>query len=1699
MNKRLVSLLLILLPALLPVRSLALTFPVTPALDGFGIYSSGGSVRITGPGIHDPGVPRSATILAVAVQKDGRIVIGGDFSITDGGAPLRNLARLNPDGTLDATFHPPVLDGTVRAIALQPDPSSPAQPDASHPQKPEFIIVGGSFATADVTTARNGLARIASGGALDGFDPVQAGARVVINAIALRPDGLNILAGGFFAEASGDLPYLAGFSAAIPGTGTPNWTFGVESEALSGAGQVNSILLQGEMILVGGNFGTPRSSIARYRADNGRLDDFSPLPPGGTIRSMALQTDGKIIIGGDFKDGALGRNLLARLNANGSLDAGFNVNAILNSASSYVASVVVQPDGKILLAGKFSAGSAPASHSHLARLALTGALDAAALDSAFDPYLDDAVNVIALQLDGKIVAGGDFRRGGEKAVTRLARFYPEGGLDDDLPAMGLNEMVLAISQNLDGTKIIAGLFSAIQSQNRFHFAKLKKDWTLAADIGSNSHSVNVFAPLPGGDLLVGGYFEEPQLLAVRLDPDGNPHGASVTDFNATINGLMDQPFGDFSVQEMAVLPGNPPEEGQIYLAGYTNAASGGTPKRFLSRISQTTGARDDSFIASPAVDELVMTIALLPDDPSSAVQAEAKLLVGTQNGKLLRLYANGSLDRDLTPPEISDLIPPELLEITPPNEVHAIVVQPDGQLLVAGAFFGSYKIDDSGDVLWLRNLLRLDKDGTVDQSFNIEVSLKDLALSTVIDGVVPQTDGSMIIYGAFDHVRDALGSHECQYVARITADGLWDPSFNLGLFFNGAFNPYYMARTVNLQQDGKVLVGGEFSSVSGGKSRLARYANGSATQLLSVSASEGSPPTISWMREGTGPELWRVWFEYFDADDPAAPWKFLGDARRTPPDADGRRHGWQLAVPTLAQLGGSNGKVRARGYVAGNKGSAGALMESVRVYSLANAPAPKTDQTISSWDLVKQYGDDDLNPSDPASFNPCWKAVASGLPLACSPSPDPGVATVAGDCAIHITGAGEISFTVSQDGDANFNPATAVVRKLTVNGKPATVKAEDKRVTYDGTLAALTARGSDFLPGDLGPGRITFSVATPGKNADTYRIDPVVSGPPALLANYQITPVSGTFIIDKALVTVTADNKARSYGAANPQLTKSYSGFAAGENESLVSGTPLLATDAAPESPVGTYRITLTDPGMTLSARNYSFELKEGILTVLKSCQEILFPPPGERTFGDPPFELHASACSGLGIAFSSSDPGVAQISGNMVTITGAGSVLITASQAGGDNLDGALSVSRTVVVHPRGQTIGFGALARKVLGDPPFTMNATASSGLPVSYQVSDPGVAEIHGNTVTLKGAGTTVITASQPGGGNFNEALPVSQPLTVAQEGVAPLLALSTLATGSVTANPVLNIMGTASDASGITSLTVNGADLTSRAALFSSAVPLGAGENSVEVTACDGAGNRTTQALSITLDAAAPEISLRAPADNSVTGVPLFTASGTVTPGSDLTLGVNGAALQILTVSDGAFTGSGYLEPGVNTIEISAALSGRVAKVKRSVTLAPGQPSAAITEPVEDIRTEQGSLTLRGTVAGEGCSVVLDVAGKSFSPAILEGSFQQVVALEHFGEFPITASVTDSGGNSSVAQRNVIRVERILGDLDADGCVDIRDAALALRISLGMEQASAGALAHGDVAPLVDGVPLPDGKIDVGDLLVILRKIVGLVDF
>ncbi len=170
------------------------------------------------------------------------------------------------------------------------------------------------------------------------------------------------------------------------------------------------------------------------------------------------------------------------------------------------------------------------------------------------------------------------------------------------------------------------------------------------------------------------------------------------------------------------------------------------------------------------------------------------------------------------------------------------------------------------------------------------------------------------------------------------------------------------------------------------------------------------------------------------------------------------------------------------------------------------------------------------------------------------------------------------------------------------------------------------------------------------------------------------------------------------------------------------------------------------------------------VLTVTKTSQIITFSPLVSKTINDPAFDLTATASSGLAVSYVSSNEAVATVSGNTVTIIGIGTTTITASQNGNGDYEPASDAQQVLTVTKTLQTITFSPLVSKTIGDPAFDLTATASSGLAVSYVSSDEAVATISGSTITIIGVGTTTITASQSGNGDYEPASDAQQNLTV-----------------------------------------------------------------------------------------------------------------------------------------------------------------------------------------------------------------------------------------------------------------------------------------------------------------------------------------------
>gem|GEM_PF-3598024 len=155
----------------------------------------------------------------------------------------------------------------------------------------------------------------------------------------------------------------------------------------------------------------------------------------------------------------------------------------------------------------------------------------------------------------------------------------------------------------------------------------------------------------------------------------------------------------------------------------------------------------------------------------------------------------------------------------------------------------------------------------------------------------------------------------------------------------------------------------------------------------------------------------------------------------------------------------------------------------------------------------------------------------------------------------------------------------------------------------------------------------------------------------------------------------------------------------------------------------------------------------------VKASQLITFQEIPQKVFGDPDFNLVATNTSGLPVIFTSSQPAIASVTGSKVAILGVGEVTITASAVGNASFLPAVA-ERAFRVVPANQTITFVKPEDVVIGSSAFSIQATATSGLPVSFSSASDHVS-ISGNTVTLLNPGSVTILASQAGNNFYNEA--------------------------------------------------------------------------------------------------------------------------------------------------------------------------------------------------------------------------------------------------------------------------------------------------------------------------------------------------------
>jgi uncharacterized delta-60 repeat protein len=361
-------------------------------------------------------------VRVIVPQPDGKILVGGEFT-SYSGVTSNRIIRLDTGGTIDNTFNIGTgFSGNVRTIALQPD---------------NKILVGGEFTSYDGTNS-NRIIRLDTGGTIDNTFNIGTGFTNTVLSIALQPDN-KILVGGEFTSYDGT---NSNRIIRLDTGGTIDNTFNIGTGF---SGNVRTIALQPDgKILDGGEF-TSYSGVTSNRIirldTGGTIDNTFFIGNGfnSAVNIIKLQPDGKVLVGGEFSiyDGPT-RNRIVRLNTGGTIDNTFNIGTGFGIGIGFpvVSTIALQPDNKILVGGVFTSYNGTTSN-NIIRLNTGGTIDNTFnIGSGFDI----TVLSIALQPDGKILAGGAFTSYNGTTSNRIIRLNTGGEIYNEIYGLTRNQI-----------------------------------------------------------------------------------------------------------------------------------------------------------------------------------------------------------------------------------------------------------------------------------------------------------------------------------------------------------------------------------------------------------------------------------------------------------------------------------------------------------------------------------------------------------------------------------------------------------------------------------------------------------------------------------------------------------------------------------------------------------------------------------------------------------------------------------------------------------------------------------------------------------------------------------------------------------------------------------------------------------------------------------------------------------------------------------------------------------------------------------------------------------------------------------------------------------------------------------------------------------------------------------------------------------
>lgn len=336
-------------------------------------------------------------------------------------------------------------------------------------------------------------------------------------------------------------------------------------------------------------------------------------------------------------------------------------------------------------------------------------------------------------------------------------------------------------------------------------------------------------------------------------------------------------------------------------------------------------------------------------------------------------------------------------------------------------------------------------------------------------------------------------------------------------------------------------------------------------------------------------------------------------------------------------------------------------------------------------------------------------------------------------------------------------PAQGILYQYNAGSRGAQITSVPATVTDAGRNIIYSASGN--AGNNAGNFRFIMSDNTGNSPEATIKINVSPPGVPSVL--YMAKDINVEIQFDRLM--------ADPAGKQNQFEVKVNGSPAAVSSVSLKTGDPYTIVLNLSVPLTGTENVTLSYNQGDVASTSGGLLLPFTGQPVTLKAQTITFTQSLDRKYSLQPFTLSATASSSLGITFASANPAVAVISGvSTCNFRGVGTSSITARQAGNATYAPARYI-RTLTVSKGDQTITFDPIPLQALEYPDFNLVATATSGLPVSFSSSDPGVATVTGSQVHITGTGTTVITAAQAGSELWNPAADVQQPLVVNATGI------------------------------------------------------------------------------------------------------------------------------------------------------------------------------------------------------------------------------------------------------------------------------------------------------------------------------------------